>query len=48
MSVSISAKLMTDLFQLWPKMTAEERQKKYEEALEKGWNEETSPRSMYN
>ena len=45
MSRSISAKVMTDLFKLWPKKTAEERQKKYEEALKQGENRLRLPRT---
>ena len=46
MSRSISAKVMTDLFHLWPKMTAEERQKKYKEALEKGEKPTPAPKNI--
>ena len=46
MSRSIRAKIMTNLVRLWPKMTAEERQKKYEEALKKGFKPTPSPRNI--
>ena len=36
MGKSIGAKVMADLFHFWPKMSAEEREKKYVEALKKG------------
>ena len=46
MSRSISAKVMTDLFKLWPKKTAEERQKKYEEALQQGEKPTPAPKNI--
>ena len=46
MKKSISAKVMADLFNLWPKMTAEERQEKYKEALEKGEKPTPAPKNI--
>ena len=43
MKKSISAKVMTEMFHLWPKSTAEERFKKYKEAIEKGAKQTPAP-----
>ena len=43
MKKSISAKVMTEMFHLWPKSTAEERLKKYKEAIEKGAKQTPAP-----
>ena len=46
MSKSISAKIVTDLLHMWPKMTAEDRLKKYEEALKNGEKPTPSPENI--
>ena len=46
MGRSIGAKVMADLFHFWPKMSAEEREKKYAEALKKGETPTPSPKNI--
>ena len=46
MGKSIGAKVMADLFHFWPKMSAEEREKKYVEALKKGETPTPSPKNI--
>ena len=46
MSKSVSAKIMSSLLQFWPKLTAEESEKKYAEALEAGEKPTPPPKNI--